>query len=127
MCTNVLIMCPHNAAKSVVAAAYLRRIAAQRSLNPIVDTAGTDPDPEVLPVVREQLERDGYAVDHTPRALRANDLHDADRIINIGCSRRALDTDTPVTDWGIPNFSEDPSAAFAALAEHVEALATELS
>lgn len=127
MTTNILIMCPHNAAKSVAAAAYLSRIVEQRSLDVTIPTAGTDPDDEVLPIVREQLERDGYPTAHTPRMFEPADLHEADRIINIGCARQALVTDTPITDWGIPNFSEDPSAAFAALAEHVEALANRLS
>ncbi len=127
MTTNILIMCPHNAAKSVVAAAYLSRIAEERSLDIVVTTAGTDPDEDVLPIVRHQLERDGYPIEHTPRAFQPVDLREADRIINIGCSHQTLATDTPITDWGIPNFSEDPSAAFAALAEHVEMLAAELS
>ena len=127
MTTNILIMCPHNAAKSVVAAAYLGRIAEQRSLDIAISTAGTDPDEEVLPIVRDQLEQDGYPTEHTPRAFEPADLREADRIINIGCARQTLATETPITDWGIPNFSEDPSAAFAALAEHVELLAAELS
>lgn len=120
--TNVLILCPHNAAKSVTAAAYLSGLAADSGADIAVDTAGTDPDPEVLPLVRDQLESDGYLVESVPRLVTAHDLAQADVIINIGCPRSELDTTKNVIDWGIPNFSEDPSAAFGELSDHASAL-----
>ena len=42
---RVLFMCPHGAAKSVLASAYFRRLAKERGLNVEVDSAGTEPDP----------------------------------------------------------------------------------
>ena len=38
--TRVLFMCPHGAAKSVLASAYFQRLAKERGLNVIVDSAG---------------------------------------------------------------------------------------
>ncbi len=127
MSTKILILCPHNAAKSVVAGAYLRRVAEARGLNLEVNTAGTEPDAHVLPLVREQLESDGYPVTSTPRLLTADDLTWADRVVNIGCVLAHLPRHDAVEHWGIPNFSEDPSAAFAALSEHVDRLATSIA
>ena len=47
--TTILFMCPHGAAKSVLASAYFQRLAKERALNVRVLSAGTDPDPEVAP------------------------------------------------------------------------------
>lgn len=127
MSTHVLFLCPHNAAKSVTAAAYLERIAQSQGLDVIVDTAGTDPDEEVLPLVRKQLEDDGYEVTSVPRLLTADDLATADHVVNIGCSLDHLPSHRAKQDWAIPNFSEDPSEAFASISEHVEQLAVKLS
>jgi hypothetical protein len=44
---TVLFMCPHGAAKSVLASAYFERLAKERGLNVRVESAGTDPDPTV--------------------------------------------------------------------------------
>ncbi len=127
MSTHVLILCPHNAAKSVTAAAYLERLAESRQLDIRVDTAGTDPDDDVLPLVRDQLESDGYDVTSVPRLLTASDLAAADHVINIGCGLTHLPKHHNVDDWAIPNFSESPSEAFASIAEHVEELADALA
>ena len=126
MPTHVLILCPHNAAKSVTAAAYLERIAASRGLDITIDTAGTDPDDDVVALVREQLENDGYEVTTVPRLLTENDMQSADHVINIGCSIDHLPSHRARQDWAIPNFSESPSEAFAAISEHVEQLAAAL-
>ncbi len=125
--TSFLFLCPHNAAKSVTAAAYLGRLASERGVAVAISTAGTDPDEQVAPLVRTQLERDGYVVDSVPRLVTADDLSNADVIVNIGCPRQELPTDKSVIEWGIPNFSEDPSAAFCALSEHVVALLDDLA
>ena len=40
----VLFMCPHGAAKSLMASAYFQKLAKERGLNVRVDSAGTEPD-----------------------------------------------------------------------------------
>jgi hypothetical protein len=47
---TVLFLCPHNAAKSVIAAAYCVRLAAARGVTLRAASAGTDPDPGVSPL-----------------------------------------------------------------------------
>jgi len=126
MTTRVIFLCPHNAAKSVASAAFLARDATSRGLEVEITTAGTDPDAEVLPIVRAHLEEKGLPVGGPPRMVTAEDLSAADHIINIGCPHDALPTDQTITDWAIPNFSDDPVVAFAAITSHVEALADEL-
>ncbi len=127
MTINVLFLCPHNAAKSVAAAAYADRMGGEQGLDIAVSTAGTDPDEAVLPIVRAQLESDGYRVDSVPRLVTAGDLADADHIVNIGCAHSDLPTDRQPIDWSIPNFSDDPAVAFAALEQHVADFVQSLS
>lgn len=123
----VLFLCPHNAAKSVAAAAFLAREAASRQLHVTIKTAGTEPDADVLPLVRDRLTADGYVVDDSPKMVTAAHLSSADVIINMGCDHADLQATTPITDWTVPNFSDDPAAAFAAIDRNVVALVDELA
>lgn len=126
MSTNIILLCPHNAAKSVYAAATLRQKAADAGMQVGVSTGGTDPDEAVLPVVRERLESLGHVVKVDPKIVSPDDLARADLIINIGCEHAELPTTKPITDWIIPNFSDDPTAAFDALDTHVDQLLSDL-
>ena len=45
---TILFMCPHGAAKSVLASAYFQRLAKERGLNVHVASAGTEPDASSL-------------------------------------------------------------------------------
>lgn len=123
---KVLFLCPHAAAKSVAAAALLRREAVARDLDLEIDNAGTDPDTEVAPVVRARLESERLSIGGAPRLVSATDLDAADVIINIGCGSRDLPTSRALKEWQIPDFSADPEAAFAALQTRVADLAAEL-
>jgi len=105
----------------------MHRDAAARGLDVEITTAGTDPDAEVLPIVRAHLEENDLPAGGTPRMVTAADLDAANHIINIGCPHELLPTEQSITDWSIPNFSDDPVVAFAAIASHVEALADELA
>ena len=53
--TTVLFMCPHGAAKSVLASAYFQRVAKERGLNVRVEAAGIEPQEAVSTVVAEHL------------------------------------------------------------------------
>lgn len=126
MSTNIVILCPHNAAKSVYAAATLRQKAVDAGMQVGVSTGGTDPDEVVLPVVRDRLEGLGHVVTADPKLITAEALESADMIINIGCDHADLPTTKAITDWAIPNFSDDAPVAFDALDNHVDALLSDL-
>ena len=67
---TVLFLCPHGAAKSVLASAYFARVAKERGLNVRVEAAGIEPQEGVSTVVTEHLQRNGYTVPVTkPRAV----------------------------------------------------------
>ena len=88
---TVLFMCPHGAAKSVLASAYFQRVARERGLNVRVETAGTDPDPEVSPRVADHLKKGGLEVPVAkPRRVTEADMAAADVVISIGCDPKSM-------------------------------------
>jgi hypothetical protein len=57
--TRVLFLCPHGAAKSVLASTYFVQQAAARGLRVKVDFAGTEPDAAIAPNVDTHLRNQG--------------------------------------------------------------------
>src|SRR5919112_5699998 len=82
----ILFLCPHNAAKSVLAAAYFDRLARERGLDYRAASAGTSPDAAPSPAVVAMLRDEGIDVTgHQPRRLTTEDLTSAHRVISLGC------------------------------------------
>src|ERR671910_3521153 len=89
---TILFLCPHNAAKSVIAAAYFDRLARERGLGYRAASAGTSPDAAPSPAVVAMLRDEGIDVaGHRPRRLTAEDLISAHRVISLGCDPGDLD------------------------------------
>ena len=126
---TVLFMCPHGAAKSVLASAYFQRAAKERGLNVRVDTAGTDPDPEVSPRVADHLKKSGFDVPVArPRRVTEADMTAADVVISIGCDPKSMPSPRgTLVRWDdVPAPSEDFAAADARIQERVIQLVDEL-
>src|SRR5215216_6420094 len=86
MSNRIVFVCPHGAAKSVIAAAYCQQLASQSGLALHVTSAGTEPDAEVPPAVVTLLRAEGIDVaDHRPRRVSLEELASAGRIISLGC------------------------------------------
>lgn len=127
MTTSVTFLCPHAAGKSVAAAAYFAGAARAVGLDVSVSTAGTEPDAEVMPQVREHLENLGLTVHSPPRPIAPNDLA-ADHVVNIGCDLAALPRSDAVESWDdVPMISDDLDAAMTAIKDHVERFIAELA
>ena len=125
----VLFMCPHGAAKSILASAYFERLAKERGLNVRVDSAGTDPDPTVSPAVAAHLKRQGYAAPKsTPRKATPTDIESADVVISIGCDLSGLpEGQGKLVRWDdVPPLSEDFARADEAIRKRVIELVEEL-
>jgi arsenate reductase len=126
---TVLFLCPHGAAKSVLASAYFQRVAQERGLNVRVEAAGIEPQEAVSTVVTEHLQRNGYTVPVTkPRAVTKEDLDRADVVISMGCDLTRLPV-APRTlqKWDeVPGPSEDFKGADEAIRRRVIALVEEL-
>ena len=83
---TVVFVCLHDAAKSVIAGAYLNRLAAERGLNICATSAGSEPESEVPASARDGLLREGLAVrHHRPRAVAPQELAAAWRVVSFGC------------------------------------------
>jgi len=126
---TVLFMCPHGAAKSVLASAYFERLAKERGLNVRVESAGTDPDPAVSPAVAAHLKRQGYPVPGSnPRKVTSKDFESADVVISIGCDLSGLEAPRgKLVRWDeVPPPSEDFARADEAIRKRVTDLIEEL-
>jgi arsenate reductase len=126
---TVLFMCPHGAAKSVLASAYFERQAKARGLNVRVESAGTDPDPTVSPAVAAHLKRQGYPVrSAAPRRVTAREFESADVVISIGCDLSQLPKPRgKLIRWDeVPPPSDDFEKADQAIRKRVDDLIQEL-
>jgi arsenate reductase len=83
---NVVFVCLHGSAKSLIAAEYFRRLAAQQGLEIGAMSAGTDPDLEIPRHVTEGLLKDGIDVrDRRPRRVTREDITNAWRVVSFAC------------------------------------------
>ena len=122
---SLLFLCPHGAAKSVIAAAYCRRLVAQHGLDFDVTSAGTEPDAAVTPAVVALLRTEGLDVAHEqPRAVTREALAAAFQVISMGCDVSDLaPPGTIVEHWNdVPSPSQDLIAARNRISTHVEQL-----
>jgi arsenate reductase len=127
--TNVLFMCPHGAAKSVLASAYFQRLAKERGLDVRVDARGTEPDPTVAPAVADHLTKNGYAVPVSkPQLVTAEELAAADVVVSLGCDLKGLPAPRgKLLKWDdVPGPGENFSGSVEAIRKHTEALVDEL-
>lgn len=126
---TILFMCPHGAAKSVLASAYFQRLAKERGLNVRVESAGTEPDAQVAPAVASHLTRNGYAVPvEKPRRVTPEDFAKADVVISIGCDVKGLSIlSGKLRKWDeVPSPSEHFARADDAIRKRVVDLVEEL-
>ncbi len=126
---TILFLCPHNAAKSVLAAAYFEQLARERGLDYRAASAGTSPVAAPSPAVVAMLREEGIDIaGHRPRRLTTADLTNAFRVISLGCDLDDLDGgNTRVDRWDdVPPASQDLGASRAAIKRHLDELVYEL-
>lgn len=118
---HILFVCPHGAAKSVVATAVAQHIVALRGLAVTCDNAGTHPDLENSRAALDVLARNGQSFTGTPRVATAADVERADVVVSLGVTERELPTlPARFVDWSdVPNASEDAEGLHAVLTERL--------
>ena len=124
----VLFMCPHGAAKSVMASAYFQKLAKERGLNVRVDAAGTEPEPTLSKSVVAHLQKNNYAIPiEKPRAATVADMATADVVISMGCDLSKLPVPKgQLRSWSVPDFSANFDAAEQAIRDQVAKLVDEM-
>ncbi len=127
---NVLFLCPHGAAKSVLAMTYFNYLANQAGLEISAKNAGTEPDPTINPKVESCLKWEGFDLaGFVPPLLQPQDLEEADMIVSIGCIEAdQAPAGKRFLDWSdVPMLSEDFQASRDKIYEYVSALAKNLA
>ena len=126
---EVLFVCEHGSAKSVLAAAEFNRLARQRGLAIVAVSRGRVPDPKVAPAVAQSLERDGMAVKGDPSAVAQDDIDRADAVVTLGCKLPAASGGRfDLREWNdVPPVDAGVEAARADIRLRVTALLDELT
>jgi arsenate reductase (thioredoxin) len=122
---RIVFVCPHGAAKSVMAAAYCQVLADQWGVPLQVTSAGTEPDAEVAPAVVALLRTEGIDIaDQRPRRVTLKELAAAGRIISLGCDLGDLvRPEMEIEHWDdVPPPSQNLLAARDRIRAHVEQL-----
>jgi arsenate reductase len=124
----VLFLCPHGAAKSVLASSHFAKLAKERGLRVRVDFAGTEPDPTIAPAVVELLRKAGTPVPPgPPRQVTSEDLGAADLVVSLGCDLRGLPVRAgTLRDWDVPPPNVDLAKTDEAILQRVTDLVEEL-
>jgi arsenate reductase len=124
MSGNVLFICEHGSAKSVIAAAHYERLARERGIDAHAASRGTDTDAEFPPHVLAGLRSDGLEpLDDAPVAFSEDDVTQGTKIITF-CSPAMLpEGTTPSEVWDdVPPVSEGYERARDEIVRRVERL-----
>ena len=127
--STILFLCPHAAAKSVLAMTYFADLASKAGLQMSVCNAGTEPDPTINPAVERYLKNEGFDLSgFVPGLLTAADLDAADIIVSMGCiDAEQAPAGTRFLDWSdVPMLSDGFQIARNMIHAHVVELVGEL-
>jgi protein-tyrosine-phosphatase len=121
---TILFVCLHGAAKSLIAARHLERLARERGVGIRTEFAGTEPDPQLTPAAVAGLQAEGiHVLGQRPRRVTADDIRRASRVVSFGCDLGALAPGVPVERWDdVPAVSENYRAARDVIVSRLPAL-----
>lgn len=126
---KIVFVCEHGAAKSVIAAAYLNRIAKEKGLFLQAVAFGTIPDQTFSPLAVSGLLRDGIALEEsTPKKITRSEIESAQRVVSF-CNLSAEDYGnlSHIEYWqGVPPVSEDYETARDIILERLNILIEEI-
>ena len=126
---TVLFVCLHGAAKSVVAAEQLRRIAAERGIVVEAGSAGVEPYDDVPPGVVAGLREEGLEVGGLrPSVVSTERLAAASHVVSFGCDLSAFGPPGRLAQqWtGVPDVSDGYDEARREIVARVEQLVESL-
>ncbi|MCX6591972.1 MAG: DUF1259 domain-containing protein [Acidobacteria bacterium] len=126
---RIVFVCEHGAARSVIAAAYFNKLAAERGLPHRAITRGTVPDAEFGAVTVAGLRADGIPLPPgKPQLVGVSDLTGAEEVVTFAVN---LPDGLPAVkrvDWAnIPGPTADYTGARNAIEARVRALIDELA
>jgi arsenate reductase len=122
---QVLFICLHGSAKSLIAAEHFNRLAAAKGLDVRAASFGVEPDDAVPAPVVQGLAADGIDVRrYVPQPIEAGAFRSAMRVVSFGCEPSALpEGRTDVEGWNdLPMVSDGFDAARTAIVGRVTRL-----
>ena len=125
---DVLFVCQHGAAKSVIAARHLEELAHARGLNLNAAAAGVEPDEVIPPHVIAGLREDGVDDQVTPPQLVTRELLEhAQIVVSFGCDLSAVTNDAArIIQWnGVPAVSDGYDTARTEILSRLHAILDE--
>ena len=124
---TVVFLCPHNALRSVIAAALFNRDAAGRARG---ESAGTEPDPRVNDRTITVLREVGIDVaDVRPERVTCEQLERADRVVSLGCPLEpelAAAAADKLEEWPMPDTTGKPVEAVREVRDLIQARVSRL-
>lgn len=121
---TVVFVCEHGAAKSIVAAAWLQRLAAEAGISLRAVGRGTDPATDMSPAASAGLDRDGLALEErVPRPISPAELAGAWRVVSFGPDLSPLvPGGVRFESWTVPDVSDGYEAARDVVVRHLRKL-----
>ena len=126
---RIVFVCEHGAAKSVIAAAYFNKLAAERGLPDRAIYRGASPQEELSVATLKGLREDGLPVPTSrPASITDSDVAAATHIFAIGCTLPAhASSSGKAENWtDVPEVSDGYAASRDAIKRHVERLIEQL-
>lgn len=96
---KIVFVCEHGAAKSVIAANYFNKLAAERGLNYEAVCRATAPDSTLNAGTRAGLKADHITQNKNPLKLTLTDTVNVERIIMFTPVPNSFKTTKPIEDW----------------------------
>jgi arsenate reductase len=120
---RIVFVCEHGAAKSVIAAAYFNKLAAERGLRERATYRGASPQAELSVATLKGL-RDNGVPTAKPGPISSDGVTNATHIFAIGCSLPTYATSSGKAEsWDdVPEVSDGYAASRDAIKRHVESL-----
>jgi protein-tyrosine-phosphatase len=121
---QVVFVCEHGAAKSLIATAYFNKLAAERGLPVRATFRGVDPQDALSVRAVAGLKDDGFTIhDAKPTAITGSDVQSATHIFAIGCQLPAVATQSgKAASWDDVPDDQGYGPMRDAIVRHVKAL-----
>ena len=118
---TIIFVCEHGAAKSVIAAAYFNRFAAQTGSDLRAMARGTNPDKELSPQAIQVLKEVGLTpTESFPQGLTAEEIQSAQRVVAFCDLPAEYHQAMVIEHWNdIPAVSENYEKARDAIIERI--------
>lgn len=109
---QVLFVCEHGSAKSVVAAAHFKALAEKENLELTIISRGINPDETVPQKINDFLKTDGLP-QHTgtPQKVSSNDIASSNYIIAFNPIPGNLTRGKHIINWTVPAISDGYTAS----------------